>query len=122
MYKVSGYYVELMYCNSFRDYLTSIIMVNRSCDFCQNSYRKRPELGYFSVTPLIRQHLAISEESQRDFICSEHFAVECLDVKGRLVAGSLPTFFPQSLCKDHDHNYSSSTTLGPLDDSDDEGT
>ena len=96
-------------------------MVNRSCDFCQNSYRKRPELGYFSVTPFIRQHLAISEESQRDFICSEHFEAKCLDGKGRIIAGSLPTFFPQSLCKDHDHNYSSSA-LCHEDDSEDEGS
>ena len=94
-------------------------MVNRKCDFCQNSYNRRPDIGYFAVTPLIRQHLSICEDSQRDYMCSEHFKVTCFDDEGRLLSGSLPTFFPQRLSKDLDHNYSGA---GVPPESEDEGT
>ena len=81
-------------------------MVNRTCDFCQNCDRKQPNLGYFSVTPFLRKQLGLSEESMRDFICSEHFDASCFDTQGRLVSGSVPTFFPQNSSKEHDHSYS----------------
>ena len=81
-------------------------MVNRTCDFCQNCYRKHPNLGYYSVTPFLRKQLGLSEESMRDFICSEHFGAACFDDQGRLVSGSVPTFFPQRSSKDHNHSYS----------------
>ena len=80
-------------------------MVNRTCDFCHNCYRKQPNLGYFSVTPFLRKQLGLSEESMRDFICSEHFDASCFDTQGRLVSGSVPTFFPQNSSKEHDHSY-----------------
>ena len=84
-------------------------MVNRFCDFCSNTYKKRPDLGFFSVTPLIRQQLGISESSHRDFVCSEHFSSDCFDEKGRLIPGSCPTFFPHKECKKHDHDYTNLT-------------
>ena len=58
-------------------------MVNRKCDFCSNSYRKRPDVGFFSVSPAIMQHLGLAEGSSKDFICSEHFTSDCLDNAGR---------------------------------------
>ena len=94
-------------------------MVNRKCDFCSNSYRKRPDVGFFSVSPAIMQHLGLAEGSSKDFICSEHFTSDCLDNAGRLIAGSIPTFFPQKLCLDHDHDY---TPYETAPDSEDEGT
>ena len=93
-------------------------MVNRSCDFCENSYKKRPDLGFFSVTTTLMQHLGLRDESCKDYICSGHYSAECFDTKGRLIAGSLPTFFPQKLCLDHDHNY---THFETAPDSDNEG-
>ena len=80
-------------------------MVNRSCDFCHNSYKRSPQLGFFSVTSVIRDAMGIMEASCRDYICSEHFTSDCFDEKGRLLAGALPTFFPQQDCVDHDHCY-----------------
>ena len=72
-----------------------------------------PDLGYYSVTPFLRKQLVLSEQSMRDFICSEHFAETCFDNQGRLVSGSVPTFFPQRSSKDHDHSYSGcANTLG----------
>ena len=59
----------------------------------------------FSVTPFLRKQLGLSEESIRDFICSEHFDASCFDTQGRLVSGSVPTFFPQNSSKEHDHSY-----------------
>ena len=81
-------------------------MVNRTCDFCHNSYRKHPHLGYYSVTPFLRNELGLSEESMRDFICSDHFDATCFDQQGCLVSGAVPTFCPQRSSKDHDPSYS----------------
>ena len=88
-------------------------MVNRTCDFCHHSYRKHPHLGYYSVTTFLRKDLGLSEESMRDFICSDHFDAKCFDQQGRLVSRAVPTFFPQRSSKDHDQSYSGfSNTLG----------
>ena len=96
-------------------------MVNKTCDFRQNCYSKHLNLGYYSVTPFLRKQLGLSEESMRDFICSEDFDATCFDDQGHLFSGSVPTFFPQRSSKDHDHSYSE--CYNPLGDMvvDDEG-
>ena len=35
---------------------------------------------------------------------SEHFPTYCFDDEVNLVSGSLPTFPPKKLCKEHDHD------------------
>ena len=83
-------------------------MPNRSCDFCENGYRNKPEVGYYSVTENMRISLNINrleEDSCFDYICGEHFSVDCFDVNGRLICNSIPTFFPYRECLHHDHTY-----------------
>ena len=46
-------------------------MVNRVCDFCCNSYRVNPNVGYFRVTQVMLVALGLESQrcAQRDFIC-----------------------------------------------------
>ena len=83
-------------------------MPNRSCDFCDNSYRNKPEVGYYSVTENMRISLNINrleEDSCFDYICCEHCSVDCFDVNGRLIRNSIPILFPYRECHHHDHTY-----------------
>ena len=83
-------------------------MPNRSCDFCDNCYKKKPEVGYYSVTENMRISLNIDrleEDSNYDYICGEHFSQDCFDENGRLIRNSIPTFFPYRECLHHDHSY-----------------
>ena len=68
----------------------------------------------------MRKSLGLREDSQRDFICSEHFTENCFDSEGRLIHGSVPTFFPQKSSKEHDHSYSGCTSTFRDSDVDDE--
>ena len=82
-------------------------MVNRSCDFCENTYKKNPSYGYYSVTDKMRLSLQLGETelAEYSFICGEHFVDQCFDENGRLRRESIPTMFPRRECLNHDHNY-----------------
>ena len=79
-------------------------MPNRKCDFCSNGYKNHPGVGYYKLTVTMKTALDINN-LQLDFICGDHFAPSCFDHRGKLRAGSIPTFFPRRECLAHDHNY-----------------
>ena len=82
-------------------------MPNRSCDFCGNSYRVSPRVGYYKVSEKIRSKLNIKnlEDSNYDFICGDHFSESCFEENGRLRRDAIPTMFQYRECLTHDHTY-----------------
>ena len=80
-------------------------MVNPTCDFCDNAYRKHPGAGYFKVTPALKSSLCIREGAGLDTICGDHFAETDILESGRLRANARPVFFPRLSTAKHDHPY-----------------
>jgi hypothetical protein len=82
-------------------------MPNRSCDFCGNSYKNNPSVGYYKVSDRMRLNLSINKlmDCNFDFICGDHFSETCFDENGRLSRESIPTMFPYRECLNHDHSY-----------------
>ena len=70
-------------------------MPNRSCDFCRNSYRVSPRVGYYKVSENIRIKLNCNrknlEDSHYDFNSGDHFYESCFDENGRLRQDAIPT-------------------------------
>ena len=79
-------------------------MPNRSCDFCSNSYRINPSIGYFKLTSYMRTSLKLLD-SRADFICGFHFTESDFQANGRLLPRAIPSFFPSRSNMIHDHPY-----------------
>ena len=79
-------------------------MPNRSCDFCQNEYRKEPNTGYFKLTEFMKIKLDLLEV-KADYICGLHFDPSSFTTTGRLKPNAIPTFFPSLANLKHDHPY-----------------
>ena len=90
-------------------------MVNPSCDFCDNAYRKCPSAGYFKVTPTLKASLCLREGAGLDTICGDHFATTDILASGRLRANARPVFFPRHSTAEHDHPYYDSVLGQPRD-------
>jgi hypothetical protein len=67
-------------------------MPNSSCDFCGNSIRVSPRVGYYKVSEKNRIKLNIKnlEASHYYFICGDHFSQTCFDENGRLRRDAIP--------------------------------
>lgn len=80
-------------------------MVNATCDFCENSYRRNPNVGYFKVTEALKISLCLREGAGINTICGEHFAPNEISESGRLQKDAKPVFFHRKSTAAHDHNY-----------------
>ena len=80
-------------------------MVNANCDFCSNTYRKHPSVGYFRVFAGLRSSLCIREGADLNTICGDHFAAADIEESGRLRPGARPVFFPRLSTTSLDHSY-----------------
>ena len=81
-------------------------MVNRVCDFCCNSYKINPNIGYYRVTRAMLTALGLDNQTvQKDFICGLHFTEDKFRADGKLEHGAIPTLFPVQEAASHDHNY-----------------
>ena len=81
-------------------------MPNRSCDFCDNDYKKDPSVGYFKVTTYMKIKLELTSSANADYICGLHFEPSAFLENGRLKDNAVPTFFPSEAIFKHDHSYS----------------
>ena len=70
-------------------------MVNRKCDFCDNSYKRAPTIGYFMLTPALKASLSLKEGAGFNTICGDHFAETAILENGRLRPDATPVFFPR---------------------------
>ena len=80
-------------------------MVNATCDFCSNTYRKNPNVGYFKVSSALKSSLCIREGADLNTICGEHFSDADIADSGRLRPEAKPVFFPRLSTAAHDHPY-----------------
>ena len=80
-------------------------MVNAHCDFCSNTYKMCPSVGYFRVSAALRCSLCIREGADLNTICGDHFAAADVGDFGRLWPGPRPVFFPRLLTTVLDHSY-----------------
>ena len=83
-------------------------MVNSTCDFCSNTYRKNPSVGYFKVSSALKSSLRIREGADLNTICGKHFSDTDIAESGRLRPEAKPVFFPRLSTAAHDHPYVSS--------------
>ena len=83
-------------------------MVNATCDFCSNTYRNNPRVGYFKVSSALKSSLCIREGADLNTICGEHFSDGDIADSGRLKPEAKPVFFPRLSTAAHDHPYVSS--------------
>ena len=93
-------------------------MVNASCNFCSNTYRRNPHIGYFNVTASIKTSLRLREGAGLNTICGEHFDPSDILQSGRLAKDARPVFFLGQSVASHDHNYfcdSTGENLGEYD-------
>ena len=93
-------------------------MVNASCDFCSNTYRRNPHIGYFKVTASLKTSLRLREGAGLNTICGEHFDPSDILQSGRLAKDARPVFFHRQSVASHDHNYfcdSTGENLGEYD-------
>ena len=92
----------------FQITLTIKKMVNATCDFCSNTYRKKKtDVGYFKLSPALRVSLCIKKGTDLNSICGEHFSDSDLSSYGRLIPGAKPKIFYRLCTSAHDHPYSS---------------
>ena len=92
-------------CIIIYDSIFSSRMVNATCDFCENSYRRNPNVGYFKVTPALKTSLCLREGVGINTICGEHFEEGDISESGRLKKDARPVFFPRQSTASHDHPY-----------------
>ena len=100
--KKQGLDIFCVFCNAFS---FRIKMVNANCDFCGNSYRKYPNVGYFKLTATLKSRLSVREGAGIETICGDHFAVTDISESGRLMPDARPIFFPRLSTAAHDHSY-----------------
>ena len=86
-------------------------MVNARCNFCENTYRRNPGVGYYKVTAALKTSLGLKEGADLNTICGEHFSETDIAESGRLKPVARPVFFPRQLKVSHDHTYHSSNNI-----------
>ena len=89
-------------------------MPNRSCDFCDNEYKKDPGVGYFKLTTYMKVKLELTSSVNADYICGGHFEPSAFLENGRLKDNAVPTFFPSEAVFKHDHPYSTLQDFQPV--------
>ena len=80
-------------------------MVNASCSFCSNTYRKVPSVGYYKVTANLKSSMCVREGADLNTICGDHFHDCDILESGRLKTDAKPVFFPRLSTACHDHTY-----------------
>ena len=80
-------------------------MVNAVCSFCDNSYKRNPNVGYYKVTAELRDSLCLKEGADIHTICGEHFREQDISDSGRLNKDARPVFFHRKSTMEHDHDY-----------------
>ena len=78
-------------------------MVNAVCSFCDNSYKRNPNVGYYKVTAELRDSLCLKEGADIHTICGEHFREQDISDSGRLNKDAC--IFHRKSTMEHDHDY-----------------